>query len=334
MFKQARLKLTIWYLLIIMVISLSFSGLIYQLINMEINRFANSQRFRIERRLQDFDQIMPKPSIVVDSDLITDSQKRLLQNLTLINGFIFILSGSLSYLLAGRTLRPIQKMTEEQKRFISDASHELKTPLTGLKSLFEVSLRDKKINLAEAKNVIKEGLSQTNQLQLLSDSLLELNYLSSSSSLSQESISIKKIMTETVKKIKPKADFKKIIIKTKTVSGEITVDHQKIEELFLILLDNAIKYSPESRPIKFMAHKANKNIIFKVIDQGIGISKKDLPFIFDRFYQADNARTKGSNSGYGLGLCIAKTIVKQHQGQIKVNSLLGRGSEFQIILPI
>lgn len=334
MFKTARLKLTLWYLLIIMAISLLFSGLIYKLINIEINRFADSQRFRIERRLQDFDNLIPRPPIIVDDDLIAESRKRLLLNLAFINGTIFILSGSLSYLLAGHTLRPIQKMTEDQKRFISDASHELKTPLTGLKTLFEVSLRDKNLKLLEAKNVIKEGISQTNQLQLLSESLLKLNYLDSSSSLNLQAISINKMMTESVKKIKSKADFRKIKIKTKTVSSKINVDHQKIEELFLILLDNAIKYSPKNRQIVFTAQRINKNIIFKVIDQGIGISPKDLPHIFDRFYQADNARTKGSSSGYGLGLCIAQIIVKQHRGLIKVSSLLGKGSEFKVILPL
>lgn len=334
MFKQARLKLTLWYLLIIMIISLSFSGLIYQLVNMEINRFADSQRFRIERRLQDFDNLAPRPPIIIDDDLIAESQKRLLINLAFIDGIIFVLSGSLSYLLAGRTLRPIQKMTEEQKRFISDASHELKTPLTGLKALFEVSLRDKKLNLSEAKNVIKEGISQTNQLQLLSESLLKLNYLDGSSSLNLQPISIKKIMTETVNKIKAKADFRRIKIKTKTVSGEINADQQKIEELILILLDNAIKYSPKSSQIKFSASRTNKTVILKVVDQGIGISENDLPHIFDRFYQADNARTKGSGSGYGLGLCIAQIIVRQHRGQIKVKSLEGKGSEFKVILPV
>ncbi len=332
MFKQARLKLTIWYLLIITIISLSFSALIYKLISLEINRFAYSQRFRIEQRFQNFDHPVPPPPLI-DDDLIVESQKRLLINLTIINGVILVVSGSLSYFLAGQTLRPIQQMTEEQKRFISDASHELKTPLTGLKTLFEVSLRDKNLKLIEAKNVIKKGLTQTNQLQLLSESLLELNYLDSVVSLNLQSVSVKKIINEAVKKIKPKADSKKIEIKTKAVADKVKVDQSKIEELVLILLDNAIKYSPQSSQIKLTATKTDKNIILKVIDQGRGISESDLPHIFDRFYQANQARTKNSSSGYGLGLCIAKTIVKQHHGQIEVKSRLNKGSEFKVVLP-
>jgi len=122
MFKQARLKLTAWYLLIIMVISISFSAIIYQLISTEIYHFANSQKVRIQGRLLSPGQNSPPPQIIlIDDDLIAESQNRLLINLVIINGVIFILSGSFSYFLAGRTLSPIQKMTEDQKQFISDA---------------------------------------------------------------------------------------------------------------------------------------------------------------------------------------------------------------------
>lgn len=336
MFKQARLKLTGWYLLIIMVISFSFSGIIYQLISQEINRFANSQRVRIQRQLLDIENQnnSPPPIILIDDDLIDESRRRLLISLGIINGVIFIASGSLGYFLSGRTLSPIQKMTEEQKRFVSDASHELRTPLTGLKALFEVSLRDPNLDLAEAKNVIQEGISQTDQLKSLSDSLLELNHLNQNgSSFKLQPIIIKKLMAETVNKIKAKADLKKITIKTIPSQGKIVVDNQKIEEVFLILIDNAIKYSPESTQIKFTALKGKRKVVFKVSDQGIGISKKDLPHVFDRFYRADNARTKNSADGFGLGLSIAQKIVEQHHGSISVQSVNKKGSTFIISLP-
>ena len=335
MFKQARLKLTAWYLLIIMIISFSFSALIYQLISIEINRFANSQRNRFEKQFIVSGDPRPRPVVIVDEDLIAQSQKNLLINLIIINGIILLGSGTLSYFLAGRTLRPIQQMTEDQKRFISDASHEIRTPLTGLKALFEVSLRDPNLNLSEAKKVIKDGISQTNQLKTLSDSLLELNHLNNNgSSFNLQPISIKNLMLNAVKTIKPKADLKKITVKTKTLSTKITVDAQKIEELFLILLDNAIKYSPKSSKISFIALKTKSKVIFKIIDQGIGIQKKDLPHIFDRFYRADNARTKNGTDGFGLGLSIAQKIVEQHHGSIKVDSFSQKGSTFKIVLPL
>ncbi|MDD4382973.1 MAG: ATP-binding protein [Candidatus Shapirobacteria bacterium] len=332
MFKQARLKLTGWYLLIIMVVSFSFSALIYQISSMEIIHFAESQRSRIERKFNSSCPDSPPPPILVDSDLIVESQHRLLANLGIINGFILLISGSLSYFLAGRTLRPIQKMTEEQKQFISDASHELRTPITALKAMLEVSLRDPKLDLIESKKVLTNAIYSTNQLKNLSDSLLELNHFNNKSALNLSPVSIKNLMSESIKKIKPKADKKQITIKVNPIKGQINVDVQKIEELFLILLDNAIKYSPKSSQIKFIALKTRKNIIFKIIDQGIGISQKDLPHIFDRFYRADNARTKNGTSGYGLGLSIAKKIIESHGGKLEVDSKLNNGTTFFIYL--
>lgn len=319
-----------------MIVSLSFSAIIYQLISLEMNRFANSQRNRIERSLFiDQKPNSPRPLVLVDDDLISESQNRLLINLAIINTIILITSGSLSYFLAGITLRPIQEITEDQKRFISDASHELRTPITALKAMFEVSLRDPKLNLDESKKIIKEGITQTDQLKVLSDSLLELNHLNNNvSSFELKLSSIKNIMADSIKKIKAKADKKKIVIKTQFVDNQLLVDSQKIEELFLILLDNAIKYSPKSSIIKFTATNKNKHLIVKVIDQGIGISQKDLPHIFDRFYRADNARTKNSSSGYGLGLSIAQKIVDQHHASISVTSSPKSGSTFSVSFQI
>lgn len=335
MFKQARLKLTAWYLLIIMVISFCFSFLIYQISSAEIIRFADSQKKRFERQFYNNDILIPpRPNINID-DLVTTSQKNLLNNLLIINSVILVLSGSLSYFLAGRTLHPIQKMTEDQKQFISDASHELRTPITALKAMFEVSLRDKNLSLDESKQVLIDAIYSTNQLKTLSDSLLELNHLNNNgSTLNLTPVLIKDLMTQSVKKIQPKAIKKKINIKFTPIIGKIKVDSQKIEELFLILLDNAIKYSPKGSQIKFIATSSKKNIIFQIIDQGIGISETDLPHIFDRFYRADNARTKNGSSGYGLGLSIAKKIVESHNGKIEVNSKINRGTTFSVYLPL
>jgi len=133
MFKSARIKLTAWYLLIIMFISISFSFVIYRGLMSEVHRFSRMQRSRF----------------FVDEDLITEIQRRAIFGLGTINTIIFITSGALGYFLAGKTLSPIQEMVEEQNRFISDASHEFRTPLTALKSSFEVNLRDKNLSLTQ-----------------------------------------------------------------------------------------------------------------------------------------------------------------------------------------
>lgn len=333
MFKQARLKLTAWYLLIIMVISFSFSALIYQLTSIEINRFANSQRNRFEKQYI-LNEAPRPPKIIMDDDLINETEQRLTISLFIINGIILVISGSLSYFLAGITLNPIQQMTEDQKRFISDASHELKTPLTALKSLFEVSLRDKKITLTDTKKVIQQGIEQTDKLKNLSDSLLELSHFDNQKLTSTQMVLIKEIINDAVSQTKHKADQKNIQIITKIGSQKVCGNYQKLVELFIIFIDNAIKYSPNKTKINLITTIDKKNLLVKIIDQGIGIDQKDLPHIFDRFYQVNNSRTKNSDTGYGLGLSIAKQIIELHHGQIKVDSKMNKGTTFTIQLPL
>src|SRR3989344_604942 len=124
MFRSARLKLTGWYLLIIMLISMSFSIVIYRGLTTEVERLAQAQKFLFERRLRGHFLIPVDPTPLVDTDLVNETKQRIRVLLFLINSSILFASGGLAYLLASRTLEPIQKMVEEQNRFISDASHE------------------------------------------------------------------------------------------------------------------------------------------------------------------------------------------------------------------
>jgi hypothetical protein len=127
MFKKARIKLTVWYLAIIMVISLSFSGVIYTGVNNELNRIENFQRTRIQGIIRGF-PVPVEISSSPDTDAINEARARIILTLTFINLCILILSGLGGYILAGQTLDPIKKMVDEQKEFVSNASHELRTP--------------------------------------------------------------------------------------------------------------------------------------------------------------------------------------------------------------
>ena len=111
-------------------------------------------------------------------------------------------------------------------------------------------------------------------------------------------------------------------------------DPDQLVELFVTLLGNAIKYSPNKSKIQIKAHKDhNSMVVIKVIDNGIGISQIDLPHIFERFYRADHSRNKSKVDGYGLGLSLAESIVKTHNGKITVKSTVGEGSVFTVLLP-
>ena len=343
MFHSARLKLTAWYLFIIMLISISFSVVIYKVLTNEMERFVRTQRFRIERRIREgeffpldvhFQETLPKVPIM-DPELVEEMKRRLVFILIAVNGGILIISGGFGYVLAGRTLKPIREMLDEQNRFITDSSHELRTPLTSLKSAMEVNLRDKHLTLKSAKTLIAESIKEVNKLQSLSDELLQLaQYQKPQTRVKFEKLSLAEIVKKAVSKVKPQAKQKEIVIQDKTQDIEIEGNKDGFCDLLVILLDNAIKYSKPRTKILVRGQKTGDSLQISVEDQGIGIDKKDILHIFDRFFRTDIARSKVNAGGYGLGLSIAKKIVDIHHGSITVESKLNKGSVFTVHLPM
>jgi signal transduction histidine kinase len=319
MFNNARIKLTAWYLLIIMFISTSFSFVIYHGMMNEVRRFSRIQRIRMER---------------IDENIFDEIRQRILIELGIINIFIFITSGGLGYFLAEKTLRPIQEMVEEQNRFISDASHEIRTPLTSLKSSFEVNLRDKNLNLDQAKKVIKESINDVDKLQQLTDSLLNLTQYQKSNKQYFQPVQIKKIIDQSIQKLKNQINNKQIKVIVKINDQKVNGVELDLVNAFANIIDNAVKYSSNGTIIKIQSRIINSQLNVEIKDQGIGIDKKDIPLIFDRFYRVDQSRSKTKIIGYGLGLSIVKNIIENHHGKIIVNSRLKKGTTFIVTLPI
>ncbi len=326
-----------------MFISIFFSAIIYQVLIREVDRFARIHQYRMERRFHKGDNLdphesppnQPPPLRSADLDLEKEIKQRIIFLLALVNGGIFIASGGLGYLLAGKTLKPIKEMVDEQNRFISDASHELRTPLTALKSSMEVSLRDKNLSLEDAKKLINESIEEVNKLQLLSEELLQLTqYQKPNGNMKFEPLYIKSIVNEAIRKMAPLIKQKQVKVENK-VGNEVVIGNENgLIDLFIILLDNAIKYSKQRAKIKIYSQKSDGDVFISVKDEGIGIAEKDTPHIFDRFYRADVARSKESQGGYGLGLAIAKKIVDIHHGSIEVKSAPKKGSVFIVRLPV
>lgn len=336
MFESAKLKLTAWYLLIIMLVSLSFSAIIFNLLSAELDRFANVHRVRIEQGMQNqypeqqriITKKFPKPPSNFDPELLDETKGRVLMVLGIINGIILVISGGFGYLLARKTLQPIHKMVDEQNRFVSDASHELRTPLTSLKLGMEVFLRDKKCSLDDAKKLITSSIVEVNRLHFLSENLLELSkYQQSSPKIAIKKISVEKMINKALDKISQQIEKKQILVNKSKTSQEIEVNEQEFVDMLVILLDNAVKYSGEKSKIEIKMKKMSNYFDLHIIDHGVGIKSEDLPFIFDRFYRADNARVKG---GYGLGLSIAKQIAKKNNILLLVESVFGKGTDFTL----
>jgi len=300
----------------------------------EVYRFAQAQRVRIENRWNPFGVSVPT-IIVPDPDLIDDIRHRIIFTLLLIDSGILVVSGGLGYFLAGRTLKPIQTMVDEQNRFISDASHELKTPLTSLKVGMEVFLRDKKPKLADAKSVISESLTEIGRLQSLSESLLQLTqYQKTNSQIKFSRVSTAEFISSAIKKLEPLAKSRQITINPSGENLIVNGNLYALTDLLVILLDNALKYSHPDSSIGIRTKRSDRYVSVFVTDHGLGIPKNDLPRIFDRFYRADTARGKEEAGGYGLGLSIAKKIVESHKGTISAKSIPGSGSTFTVKLPL
>ena len=337
MFKHARLKLTAWYLLILLGISISFSLVIYRVLVQEVERFDRIQRLRIDRRIHVGDEFydslnrLPKEIPFENPELVEEVKQRIIFMLILVNALIVVAAGGLGYILAGRTLNPIQEMVDEQNRFITDASHELRTPLTALKSSLEVHLRDANVTIKEAKNLMQNSITQVDSLQSLSDSLLSLaQYQKPSPTLILKEVDMAEVLDRAVKKVGPLVKNKGISIIHSFKKMLLTGDRESLEDLFVILLDNAIKYSGKKQKIYISLDGETDALVVAIKDKGVGIKSSDLPHVYDRFYRADETR---STSGYGLGLSIAKHICLIHNGSIQIESVFEKGTTVVVKLP-
>lgn len=333
MFEKTRLKLTVWYLIIIIVISMLFSIVIYSGVNEEFRHLERVQE-RIKERQEERLPIPLNSRPRFDPEIINQSRIRVITILGGINIAILFLAGFSGYFLAGRTLKPIKKMLEEQNRFIADASHELRTPLTSLRSEIEVGLRNNNLTLKGSNKLLKSNLEEVINLQALSDNLLELAQSEKSINASDfVPISLFESINNAIKKLEASIREKEIKIEKNVEDILIFGTPSRITELFVILLDNAIKYSDNKSKVSIKTKKVDNIVKIIIKDNGIGIEKDDLPFIFDRFYRASKSRSKEEIPGYGLGLSIAKKIVESHNGTISVESKINKGTTFIVKLP-
>lgn len=232
-----------------------------------------------------------------------------------------------------------EKEERERRLFVSNVSHELRTPLTSVKSYLE-ALDDGALHEEIAPNFIKVSLDETNRMMRMISDLLALSRIDNKSTqLDVEMTNFTAFMTYILNRfdqIKSQetnpGKFYEIIRDYPVNSIWVEIDTDKMTQVVDNILNNAIKYSPDGGQITVSMKTTDSQLIVSISDQGLGIPKKDLPLIFDRFYRVDKARSR-AQGGTGLGLSIAKEIVKQHNGFIWAKSEYGKGSTFTIVLP-
>lgn len=339
MFKSATLKLTGWYLLILMSISILFSVAIYNITTNEVGERLQQLQTRFERR--ELDGLSTPPPWLIAGDptyaqIRADQNERASHNLLIalyyVNLFILFAGGAGSYFLARRTLGPLERAHEAQSRFTSDASHELRTPLTAMKMELEVALRDKNLTKGDMRSQLESNLEEVNKLSDLAETLLQLSRLDHDK-LEREQLSLNAIVNTVIKKYDKTGD--RIAFTPSIKDCQIDGNRASIEELITILVDNALKYSPSDSLVQLTTSRRDRRACFEITNTGKGIAATDLPHIFDRFYRADTARTKSNaKTGFGLGLALAKQIVQLHNGELSATSAPNHATTFTVLLPI
>jgi len=331
MFRSATFKLTMWYLALVMAISLVFSTVLYHVATAEIARGLHTETNRI---FNEYPVFSGSPMLRPDRD-INSSAHRILVQLVAFNVVVLFTAGWASYWLAKRTLSPIEDAHEQQKRFTADVSHELRTPLTALKMESEVTLMNKHSSKEELRQTLESNLEEASKLESLINNLLRLTRLEADE-LQQgfQALDVKDLLTQAATQAGITAKERKITIINHAKSGLVMGDQDSLVQLFVILLDNAVKYSSSGTSVTIASEQASKEVKIHVEDKGIGIDAIALEHVFDRFYRADNARTKGDEAnGYGLGLSIAKMIADVHDGVITLSSRHGHGTIATVTLP-
>ena len=326
-FGSATVRLTLWYMLILSILSLLFSIIVFQIASQELHRpFGPRDRNRA--------QIMTSVNVADEFEQLreareTEATRRLIANLIFFNIATIAAGGFASYLLAKRTLYPIEQALDAQTRFSSDVAHELRTPLAVMQSEIEIGLRAPKATAAERKELLESNLDEVHRLRALTDRLL---ILASEKELPLAPTHLDDVATEAINRVINLAQSHKISIES-TVGKQIAqANFDTLTDAVVVLLDNAIKYSPAKSQVTISSETHGKSVILHIADSGIGIPATDLPHIFDRFYRADTSRSKKNVDGHGLGLSIAKRIVESHHGKISATSTEGKGTTFTIRL--
>ena len=297
-----------------------------------------------EMENKNFDDISNKLSWGINhEDLFTDSEKA--NNILVINDLIIkttvVLFGNEKNEKVGAII-VLQDVTEQErldrmrKEFVANVSHELRTPLTTIKSYTETLLDGALENKEHAINFLKVIDSESERMTRLVKDLLQLSKLEYDSiQWNMKKISVYRIVSECVYRMNISAEQKNQILEFNSDLDipEIMGDRDRIEQVIVNILSNAIKYTPDNGKIVINLSLEENNIMVKVADNGIGIPKEDLPRLFERFYRVDKARSR-MLGGTGLGLSIARQIVEAHKGKIKIQSEYGQGTQVFISLPV
>jgi signal transduction histidine kinase len=273
--------------------------------------------------------------VLLQAGRTLDDQYRILERYVLgwliLGSITSVLLGLGSWWLSGRSLSPAQRAWDQQQAFISNASHELRTPLTLIRASTEVGLRSQPGG--EEKALLQDILGECDYMNSLVDDLLLLSRLDTHRlKLAHESIALADLLGEIAYQGEKLVLNKGIQLEVGNASGAIWGDRMRMRQVLLILLDNAVRFTPPGGTIRLETIDKRKVHQIFVSDNGSGISPEHLPHIFERFFQA-NPTGEAQTHTNGLGLSIAKGLIEAQGGQIHVESWVGKGTRVILELP-
>jgi signal transduction histidine kinase len=269
----------------------------------------------------------------LETSVTEQLEERLENALYIADGLILFLVALFSYCMAGFVLKPIEKSYERQKKFVADAAHELRTPLAVMKTGAEAIL-SRNNDKVEYQKLTEDSLEEINYLSRLVDDLLIIAKSDNPQNPQLEKVSLSEIVHGQIDLMQSYAGQKEVTLKGDIEDG-CYGDGSSVylKRLMTNLIQNAIDYNKPNGKVFVSLRKKKQETELKVEDTGIGIAKEELPNIFNRFYKVDQARVQRSG-GSGLGLSIAREIVKLHRGSIGVESELGKGTTITVTFPL
>lgn len=225
----------------------------------------------------------------------------------------------------------IYENAKQRNEFTANVSHELKTPLTAIMGYAQL-ISEGMVSAEDMKRFSKKIDKEAQRMLNLINDIIELSFLDDKTITNKHTYSLNTLITNLTQRLEPLIREKNIQLTTYLLEDQIYGNQELLEELFMNVINNAIKYNKEQGSIQINSHKENNQLVVEVIDSGIGVSEQDCEHLFERFYRVDKSRSK-ETGGTGLGLAIVKHIVLSHGGNVRFESVLGEGSTLTILLP-
>ncbi|QOR66050.1 HAMP domain-containing histidine kinase [Cytobacillus suaedae] len=287
----------------------------FRIINF-VERYENGEERKILQAIRNIDQ---------EIGMLNDLRIIILVGI----GVGMVVAVITAFYLAQRALKPIQVSWDKQQQFVADASHELRTPLAAIQANTELLLHQPHQTIESESKTIANVLKETKRLNKLIDHLLTLARSDTNQlQLQKVELQLDKVLQTVIEQFSILCEIKGVMFEA-TVENDLKMDgdEERIKQLLYIILDNALKYTPEKGVVSLDALGNGRQVTIVVKDSGIGIKDEDLPYIFNRFYRGDKSRT---GNGAGLGLSIARWIVEAHSGKIAIQSQQGKGTEVKL----